>query len=104
MEKAKIWVAVAAAALACPCHAAGPTQEELNHADSSTEWLLPNHDYAGVRYVNLDQITPKNAASLRPVCAFQGADLNRALNNPIGYAGVMYVTTLYSTFALDPAT
>ena len=104
MDKAKIWVAVAAAALACPGHAAGPTQEELNHADSSTEWLLPNHDYAGVRYVNLDQITPENAALLRPVCAFQGADLNRALNNPIVYAGVMYVTTLYSTFALDPAT
>ena len=25
----------------------GPTQDELNHADRSTEWLLPNHDYAG---------------------------------------------------------
>jgi alcohol dehydrogenase (cytochrome c) len=66
--------------------------------------MLPNHDYAGVRYVKLDQITPDNAASLRPVCAFQGADLNRALNNPIVYGGVMYVTTLYSTIALDPAT
>src|SRR6267142_1753883 len=84
--------------------ATGPTQEELNQATRSTEWLLPNHDYAGVRYVNLNQITPDNAASLRPVCAFQGADLNRALNNPIVYGGVMYVTTLYSTFALDPAT
>src|SRR5712675_844029 len=83
--------------------APGPTQQELNNEASSTEWLLPNHDYAGVRYVKLDQITPANAASLRPVCAFQGADLNRALNNPIGYGGVIYVSTLYSTIALDRA-
>ena len=98
-------VALVSFTLSAVVHAAtGPTQEELNQAGSSTEWLLPNHDYAGVRYVDLDQITPDNAASLRPVCAFQGADLNRALNNPIVYGGVMYVTTLYSTFALDPAT
>ena len=101
----KVWITVAAVAtLTGNGYAAGPTQQELDNADSSTEWLLPNHDYAGVRYVNLDQITPDNAASLRPVCAFQGADLNRALNNPIVYGGVMYVTTLYSTIALNPAT
>ena len=102
MDKAKIGMALMSAIVACSGYAAGPTQEELNNAGSSTEWLLPNHDYAGVRYVNLDQIRPGNAGSLRPVCAFQGADLNRALNNPIVYGGVMYVTTLYSTIALDP--
>lgn len=84
--------------------ATGPTQEELNQATRSTEWLLPNHDYAGVRYVDLREITPANAGSLRPVCLFQGADFNRALNNPIVYRGVMYVTTLYSTVAMDAAT
>src|SRR5258708_39422023 len=76
----------------------GPTQGELNRAGSSTEWLMPNHDYAGVRYVDLKQITPANAASLRPVCAFQGADLNRALNNPIVYGGGVLVTTHVSAF------
>jgi alcohol dehydrogenase (cytochrome c) len=81
----------------------GPTQEELNQATGSQEWLLPNHDYAGVRYVDLKEITPANASTLRPVCMFQGADLNRALNNPLVYRGVMYVTTLLSTIALDPA-
>jgi alcohol dehydrogenase (cytochrome c) len=101
----KVWIMVVAlAAFAGSARAAGPTQAELYNAANSTEWMLPNHDYAGVRYVKLDQITPDNAASLRPVCAFQGADLNRALNNPIVYGGVMYVTTLYSTIALDPAT
>ena len=48
-------------------HAAGPTQQELNDAANSTEWLLPNHDYAGVRYVNLDEINPGNF----PVAASQ---------------------------------
>ena len=57
----------------CPfAHAQqGPTQEELNTAHRSTEWLLPNHDYAGVRFVDLKEITPANAATLRPVCMFR---------------------------------
>ena len=82
----------------------GPTQEELNQARSSTEWPLPHHDYAGSRFVDLQQITPVNAAALRPVCMYQGADLNRSLNNPLVYRGVMYVTTTYTTVALDPLT
>lgn len=104
MSKNWIAISVAMTLAGSAWSAPGPTQAELDNARDSTEWLLPNHDYAGVRFVNLDQITPDNAAGLRPVCAFQGADLNRALNNPIVYGGVMYVTTLYSTFALDPAT
>ncbi len=105
MDKARIWIAIVSAMLTCNSHAAdGPTQEELNDAASSTEWLLPNHDYAGVRFVNLDQITPANAGSLRPVCQFQGADLNRSQTNPLVYRGVMYVTTTYATVALDPVT
>ncbi len=82
----------------------GPTQEELNNAHKSTEWLLPNHDYAGVRFVDLKQITPENAANLKPVCLFQGADMVRSQTNPLVYKGVMYLTTTYSTVALDPTT
>ena len=82
----------------------GPTQEELNQAQHSTEWLLPNHDYAGARFVDLKQITPANARNLRPVCLFQGADMTRSQTNPLVYRGVMYLTTTYATIALDPAT
>ena len=35
----------------------GPTQAELDAAHASTDWLLPNHDYAGTRYVNLGRST-----------------------------------------------
>ncbi len=79
----------------------GPTQQDLDGAARSTEWLLTNHDYAGVRYVDLDQITPQNAGSLRPLCMYQGVDLTRSLSNPLVYHGILYLTTTYTTVALD---
>jgi alcohol dehydrogenase (cytochrome c) len=35
---------------------------------------------------------------------FQGADMTRSQTNPLVYRGVMYLSTTYSTVALDPAT
>ena len=64
MNKAMFLVAVAAALSGSGYAAPGPTQQELNSAAGSTEWLLPNHDYAGVRYVNLDQIRPGRASCI----------------------------------------
>jgi alcohol dehydrogenase (cytochrome c) len=80
----------------------GPSQQELNAAQSNTaDWLMSNHDYAGRRYVNLKQITRLNAGSLRPACMFQAGDTKAFHNNPIVYRGVMYITTTYSTIAID---
>jgi len=105
MNRSSVVVAVATLFIAGSAVAqSGPTQAELDDASRSTEWLLPNHDYGGVRFVDLAQITPANAGSLRPVCQFQGADLNRSQTNPLVYRGVMYVTTTYATVALDPVT
>ena len=67
----------------------GPTRAELNAAGQSTEWLLPNHDYAGQRFVDLKQITRKNAADLRPVCIYQAGDVTPFQTNPLVYQGVM---------------
>ncbi len=81
-----------------------PTQEELNAAGSnSNDWLMSNHDYSGQRFVDLKQITPNNAAQLRPTCMFQAGDTKPFHNNPVVYRGVMYVTTSTSTIALDAA-
>jgi alcohol dehydrogenase (cytochrome c) len=82
----------------------GPTQAELNAAAQSTEWLLPNRDYAGQRSVDLKQITHQNAMELRPVCIYQAGDVRPFQTNPLVYHGVMYVTTPSSTIALDAAT
>ena len=82
----------------------GPTQAELNDASTTTEWLLPHRDYAGQRFVDLKQITPANASSLRPVCIYQAGDLNRFSTNPLVYRGTLFFTTGTSTIALDAAT
>jgi alcohol dehydrogenase (cytochrome c) len=79
-----------------------PTQEELNAAQSnSNDWLMSNHDYSGQRYVDLKQITPANAATLRPTCMYQASDTKAFHNNPVVYRGVMYITTSTATIALD---
>ena len=80
----------------------GPSQQELNAAQSNTtDWLMSNHDYTGQRYVDLKQINRLNAASLRPACLYQAGDTKPFHNNPVVYRGVMYITTTYSTVALD---
>jgi alcohol dehydrogenase (cytochrome c) len=85
--------------------ASAPTQQELNAAGAnSNDWLLSNHDYGGQRYSELKQITPQNAGMLRPVCIYQAGDLKAFHNNPIVYRGVMYITTTFSTMAIDATT
>ncbi|MGH9938513.1 MAG: PQQ-binding-like beta-propeller repeat protein [Blastocatellia bacterium] len=80
----------------------GPTQQELNAAPSNAaDWLMSNHDYTGQRYVDLKQINRLNAASLRPACIYQAGDTKAFHSNPVVYRGVMYITTTYSTIALD---
>src|SRR5262249_25590879 len=80
----------------------GPSQQELNAAQSNTaDWLMSNHDYTGQRFVDLKQINRLNAASLRPACIYQAGDTKPFHNNPVVYHGVMYITTTYSTVALD---
>ena len=81
-----------------------PTQAELNAAQGTTDWLMPNHDYAGRRFVDVKQINRQNAALLQPVATYQVADANVFHNNPLVYRGVMYVATTNSTMALDGAT
>lgn len=84
---------------------ANPTQNELNAAGSSvSDWLLPNRDYAGTRYVDIKQINVRNASTLQPVAIYQAADSNSFHNNSLVYRGVMYVATANSTMALDAAT
>ncbi len=77
-----------------------PTQAELNAArSSSTDWLFPNHDYSGQRFVDLKQINRRNAASLQPVAMYQVADTNVFHDNPLVYQGVLYIATSNSTMA-----
>jgi alcohol dehydrogenase (cytochrome c) len=80
----------------------GPTQRELNDAAHSTEnWLHPNHDYAGTRFVDLKHINAQNANSLRPVCMYQSKERVPSQSSPLVYNGVLYFTTMHYTLAID---
>jgi alcohol dehydrogenase (cytochrome c) len=82
----------------------GPNQATLNEAERSTDWLLHNHDYSGTRHSPLTEITPANASQLSPACMFQMGERDNFQTMPIVHQGVMYVTTMNSTIALDATT
>ena len=80
----------------------GPTQKELNDAARSKEnWLHPNHDYAGTRFVDLKQITPANVSGLHPACIYQSKERVPSQTSPLVYNGVLYFTTTHYTVAID---
>jgi alcohol dehydrogenase (cytochrome c) len=82
----------------------GPDQATLTAAATSGDWLVHNHDYAGTRHSPLSEITTANAAQLRPACIFQMGERDNFQTGPIVHDGVMYVTTMLTTIALDAAT
>ena len=96
-----------AAALEAPSEptVTGPTQAELDASAKSTDsWLYASKDYAGARYVALDQITPKNAASLHPVCIYRSDFTGTTQTSPIIYKNVMYLTFENATVAVNAST
>jgi len=83
----------------------GPSQAELEAAAIDTRnWLYQTQSYAGTRYSSLDQINRRNVDQLAPVCAYQLGELRNFQTNPIVYDGVMYLTTLHYTVAIDATT
>lgn len=81
---------------------AGPTQSELNVADSSKkDWLYHTHGYSGTRYAASTQITPQNAGRLRPACVFQLGEQSNFQTGPLVYNGRMYLTGVRTTAAID---
>src|SRR5215467_4153189 len=83
----------------------GPSQDELLRAASDTSsWLNASKDYAGQRFVDLNQINAGNAAGLRAVCIYRSNNANPTQTNPLVYNGVMYLTVDQSIVAIDAAT
>ena len=83
----------------------GPSQAQLDDAASDTQnWLYATHDYTGTRFVDLKQITPANAATLRPVCLYRADAEAPTQPDPIVYKGVMYLTFGPTTVAMNATT
>ena len=83
----------------------GPTQAQLDGAQKNTrDWLYASHDYTGQRYVDLAQVTVKNAAQLRAQCIYRSSTATPMQTNPIVYDGTMYLTLGRATVAIDAET
>ena len=83
----------------------GPGQDELlSAASDSRDWLYTNKDYAGQRFVDLNQIDAGNASRLRAVCIYRANSAGPTQTNLLVYNGVMYLTIDQSIVAIDAAT
>jgi hypothetical protein len=54
--------------LICPIGGSGQETPTATGGHSEDDWITINKDYSSQRYVDLDQITPKNVGQLREVC------------------------------------
>lgn len=85
--------------------AQGPTQAELNDADTDpANWLTDNKGYLGYRYSALSSINADNVHDLKQICSFPLGLKGSFQNGPIVYAGTLYATTAFTTTAIDAAT
>lgn len=83
----------------------GPSFNDLLKADkNSADWLYHNHNYRGTRYSALSEINRSNITDLVQVCAYQMGSKNTMQTGPIVSDGVMYVTNMTHTAAIDAAT
>lgn len=83
----------------------GPSADELLHAATDKEgWLYASKDYAGQRYVDLDQIKPGNAGQLRAQCIYRSNNAGATQTSPLVYQGTMYLTVDKAIVAIDAAT
>lgn len=75
-------------------------------ARDNTSWLSYGRDLLGQRYVELNQITPKNVNRLQPAWVFATGGENRGLQaTPLIHQGVMYLSADGSrVFAIDART
>lgn len=72
---------------------AGAEGQEAPREDG--QWTMPAKDYAATRYSGLGEITPANAARLRPVWTFSTGVLGGHEGQPLVVNNTMYVVTPY---------
>jgi len=105
LGRASAPVESASAPSASAALAEGPTQTELlRAAQDNRNWLYASKDYTGQRFVDLRQITPKNAGQLRAACIYRSNTAGSTQTNPLVYKGVMYLTIDKAIVAIDATT
>ena len=69
-----------------------------------SNWLSYNGDYTGQRYSELQEITTKNVAGLRPQWVFHAPNSSSLEVTPVVAEGIMFVTSANDAYALDAQT
>jgi alcohol dehydrogenase (cytochrome c) len=84
----------------------GPTSQDLlNAASDSADWMLPAGNYSDNRQVNETEITPENVGNLRVAWTFNIPNAGVLEVSPIVYHGVIYITTSTDdVYAVDAKT
>ncbi|MEW7988236.1 MAG: lanthanide-dependent methanol dehydrogenase XoxF5 [Candidatus Thiodiazotropha sp.] len=77
--------------------------ELLKMQNNPNDWVMPNGDYAGTRYSQLDQINTSNVKDLRVAWTFSTGVLRGHEGGPLVLGDVMYVHSPFpnKVFALD---
>ncbi|MGD9890204.1 MAG: PQQ-binding-like beta-propeller repeat protein [Dehalococcoidia bacterium] len=86
----------------------GPVPGARGQAAQNLDWPYYGNDPGGMRYADIDQISPSNVAQLQPAWIFHTNVFNEHTSfeaQPIVVDGVMYVSSPHDhVFALDAAT
>ena len=79
------------------------SQNELN-APNAGDWLAHGGDYGGSNYSQLADVTSANVSRLKLHCSVSLSAPGSLQAMPLAYRGNLYVTTTFSTFAINGAT
>jgi alcohol dehydrogenase (cytochrome c) len=83
----------------------GPSSADLlAAATDSANWPYHTRDYAGTRYSPLGQITTDNVGDLAPTCLYQLGEERNFQTGPVVFDGVMYITGVRTTAAIEANT
>ena len=101
MNKTSIGIAALAAAAAL---AGCGQQPSTPPPPNNTVWPMYNGSYAGDRWSALDEINPRNAKGMRVVCDLSLGETGAFQAGPVIADGVIYVTSMHGTYAIDDTT
>src|SRR5215469_9029895 len=73
-------------------------------APRADDWITINKDYSSQRYVDLDQIMPRNVGRLKEVCEIQLNEPNLFSTGLLKVGRTLYVNLAQATYAFDAAT
>jgi alcohol dehydrogenase (cytochrome c) len=77
---------------------------EGDRPKSKDDWFTINKDYSSQRYVDLDQITPKNLGGLKEVCEIRLNEPNLFSSGLLKVGRTLYTSTSHASYAFDAET